>query len=59
MKTILGFFKMEPLDEEERPRVPDATIPDRTALPNLRLEIARIISFPSPFIYSLPLVCAE
>jgi hypothetical protein len=53
---MLGFFKIDPLDENGLPRVPDAAIPDRTVLPNLRLEIGRIISFPSPFMHSLPLV---
>jgi hypothetical protein len=41
MKTILGLFKIEALEEDELETASDAIKPDKTDLPNLRLEIGR------------------
>jgi hypothetical protein len=51
MNRILGLFRVERLEDDALERVPDAIIPDRTVLPNLRLEIARIITSPSCAVY--------
>ena len=43
MKTILGLFKIAALEEDELETASDAIKPDKTDLPNLRLEIGRIL----------------